>query len=118
MRTMTIAPFIVLGAFAAASLAQNNRPAGAGGSELQWMSIPQIHDKLESAGYRSIEKIKREHGNYEVRATDRAGERVKLYLHPQTGEVVERPQRGSGREQTSSSDCNKRRCRDDLPVAK
>ena len=42
----------------------------------------QIHDKLQAAGYRNIEKIERERGGYEVRATDRNGERVKLLRQP------------------------------------
>ena len=91
-------------------------------SEQPWLSIPQIIGKLEAAGYRNIEKIEREHGSYEVRATNRNGQRSKLYVHPQTGEVIsdrqrerkyersEREWRGAG-----SADCNERRCRDDLP---
>ncbi|WP_353739902.1 PepSY domain-containing protein, partial [Accumulibacter sp.] len=36
----------------------------------------QVHQKLEAAGYRNVEKIEREHGVYEARATDRNGVRV------------------------------------------
>ena len=125
MRTTSLAFLIALGAFAVSSFGQDNRPVVAGGSEQQWMSILQIHAKLEAAGYRNIEQIKREYGNYEVKATDRNGERVKLYLHPQTGEIVNQRQRGSRRDkydvresstnQPNPPDCNKRRCRDDLP---
>lgn len=49
--------------------------------------------RLESAGYRNIEKIERESGSYEVKATDLAGRRIKLYVHPQTGEVIDQRQR-------------------------
>jgi len=93
-------------------------------AERQWLSIGDVHRKLEAAGYRNVEKIEREHGTYEARATDRNGARVKLRIHPQTGEISDRGDRHDGarkREQDagakSSSDCNKRRCRDDLPVA-
>ncbi len=88
----------------------------------QWLSIPQVHAKLEAAGYRHIEKIERERGAYEVRATDRNGERVKLYLNPQTGDSMN--QRGDGKRlgnrdgegaRMSSANCSERRCRDDMP---
>jgi hypothetical protein len=72
-------------------------PAAAGPADRQWLSIPQIVDKLEAAGYRNIEKIEREHGNYEVRATNRDGKRSKLYVHPQTGEVIDHRQRARER---------------------
>lgn len=102
-------------------------PAFAGDSrgaagEGQWLSIGQIHDKLEAAGYRRIEKIERERGGYEARATDRNGERIKLHLNPQTGEVIDQRARKHGHGdrddrdgRRDSADCNKRRCRDDLP---
>ena len=85
-----------------------------------WLPIPQIHAKLEAAGYRNIEKIEREHGTYEVRATDQQGARVRLDVHPQTGAILERGARrqapdGTERRQRASAECNERRCRDDLP---
>lgn len=130
MRITTILSAFTLGAgLAAGSLllapafAEDNRPART--SERQWLSIPQIHDKLEAAGYRNIEKIEREDGGYEARATHRNGERVKLYLNPQTGDILNRRQRKSSSDnndsrgytqaQRNSADCNERRCRDDLP---
>lgn len=120
MRTMTIVSAIALGVLVAPSFAQDNRPAS--GSERQWLSIPQIHAKLEAAGYRNIEKIEREHGSYEVKATDRNGQRIKLHLNPQTGEVADQRQRDTKRDsadspngQRNSADCNTRRCRDDMP---
>lgn len=129
MRTTTILSALALGAglvtggvWLAPAFAQDNRPAST--AERQWLSIPQIHDKLVAAGYRNIEKIEREDGAYEVRATSRNGERVKLYLNPQTGEIRDRQEResrhddGDSRSVTNrqrSADCNERRCRDDLP---
>ncbi|MDP1611767.1 MAG: PepSY domain-containing protein [Sulfuritalea sp.] len=99
------------------SFAGESRTAPAG--ERQWLSIPQVHEKLEAAGYRDIEKIERERGGYEARATDRNGERIKLYVNPQTGALLDR-RAGRGfkdgdQRQRDSADCNKRRCRDDLP---
>lgn len=113
--------FAVGGAMLAPSFAGENRTAPAG--ERQWLSIPQIHQKLEAAGYRQIEKIERERGGYEARATDRQGERIKLYINPQTGEIIDRGSHGkrargaqgtSGDSRRNSADCNERRCRDDL----
>lgn len=117
--------FAVGGAMLAPSFAGENRTAPAG--ERQWLSISQVHEKLEGAGYRQIEKIERERGGYEARATDRQGERIKLYINPQTGEIIDRGSHGkrakgtqgtwgtSGDSRRNSVDCNERRCRDDLP---
>lgn len=123
MRTIIIVSAIVLGVFVAPAFAQDSRPAS--GGERQWLSIPQIHARLEAAGYRNIEKIEREQGSYEVKATDRNGTRIKLHLNPQTGEIVGQRQDGRRRAadagsdvpngQRSAAECNKRRCRDDLP---
>ncbi|MDQ1316191.1 MAG: hypothetical protein QG662_2300 [Pseudomonadota bacterium] len=130
MRTTTILSAFALGAGLVAggvalspAFADDDRPART--SERQWLSIPQIHDKLVAAGYRNIEKIEREDGAYEARATHRNGERVKLYLNPQTGDILDRrlgkssrdgsDSRGYTQGQRNSADCNERRCRDDLP---
>lgn len=90
-------------------------------SETQWLPLPKLIERLEAGGYRDIEKIERERGRYEVRATDHQGARVKLYLHPHNGELIDRGQErrwrddADSRPRTGSGDCNKRRCRDDLP---
>jgi hypothetical protein len=83
----------VAGALLAPSFAGEHRADPA--AERQWLSIAQIHDKLQAAGYRNVEKIERERGGYEVRATDPKGERIKLYVNPQTGEIMS--QRGDGK---------------------
>lgn len=131
MRTSTIVTALALGAgllaggvYLAPSFAQDNRPASVG--ERQWLSIPRIHDKLDAAGYRDIEEIEREHGGYEVRATNRDGERVKLYLDPHTGEIFDKNRRDQDRNdrlgradgKRRAADCTERRCRDDLPPPK
>lgn len=90
-----------------------------------WLSLAEILTRLEKAGYRNIEKIEREHGNYEARATDTNGQRVKLYINPRTGEVTDRRERGDRRENgyrdgtkdgQPAGEGNRRRCRDDLPA--
>ncbi len=123
MRTLTIAALLATVFFSMSSHAQDGRPASA--DKTKWLSIPEVHARLESAGYRNIEKIERESGSYEVKATDPAGHRLKLYVHPQTGDVINQRQRDAKRDkydsgnarnmQRNSADCNERRCRDDLP---
>lgn len=123
MRTLTIAALLATVFFSITSHAQEARSAGA--DRAKWLSIPEVHARLESAGYRNIEKIERESGSYEVKAIDHAGRRTKLYVHPQTGEVIDQRQRDVRRDkydggharsiQRDSADCNERRCRDDLP---
>lgn len=111
------AALIAGGSFAAASFAGEFR--GDGG-ERQWLSIREVADRLDAAGYRHIEKIEREGGSYEVRATDREGRRAKLYVNPQTGDITERRsesrRRDAGDDRRNAADCNERRCRDDLPA--
>lgn len=110
------------GSITAAALAASAQSQPAPAAQRPWLSIPQIHDTLEAAGYRNIEKIERERGNYEVKATSREGQRVKLYVHPQTGEILDLRRRDAKQDKPAGwgqrgSECNKRRCRDDLPAA-
>ena len=53
------------------------------------LTIRQVYDKMEAAGYRNISEIERssKHG-YEVKAYDPQGQRVKLRVDPQTGAVT------------------------------
>lgn len=128
MRILTIFASLTLGAALIAggialtpSFAGESRNSSSGAGERQWLSISQISTRIEAAGYRNVEKIEREHGVYEARATDRNGTRVKLHINPQTGEISNRSdheqrQEGSKRDRdsaSSSTNCNKRRCRDE-----
>lgn len=98
---------------------ERNERSDAAAGDHRWLSIPQVHDKLEAAGYRNVEKIEREHGGYEARATDRSGARVRLAVNPQTGEIADRPSKRAkaARDERAGqgAECNQRRCRDDLP---
>jgi hypothetical protein len=119
MRTLTLVSLLAAAFFSGLSQAQDVHSAA---DKAKWLSIPEVHARLEAAGYRNIEKIERESGAYEVKATDRAGRRIKLQVHPQTGDVIDQRQhdakrdkyRGTYKDQRSA-DCNERRCRDDLP---
>ena len=119
MRPLTITALLATVFVSVSSHAQDVRSAK--NDTARWLSIPEVAARLESAGYRNIEKIEREGGSYEVKATDPAGRRMKLYVHPQTGAVIDQRQRDrddsdhARNGQRSSADCNERRCRDDLP---
>ncbi len=119
MRPLTITALLATVFVSVSSHAQDVRSAK--NDTARWLSIPEVAARLESAGYRNIEKIEREGGSYEVKAADQAGRRIKLYVHPQTGEVIDQRQRDKydgghpKSNQRSSADCNERRCRDDLP---
>lgn len=126
MRTKTILSAIAVtvgllagGLFLSPSFAKDG--GNAAGKGQPWLSIAQVADRLDAAGYRNIEEIEREHGGYEVRATDRDGKRVKLRLNPWTGDVEQaRSRHGENARGVADVgrrgvECSERRCRDDLP---
>lgn len=131
MRTLTLLSALALGAglvgggiLLSPSFAQHVTLAAASPGTARWLTIGEIHDRLITAGYRNVEKIEREDGMYEARATSHQGERLKLYINPQSGEIRERHKpksrhdkdvRRSERYGQYAADCNERRCRDDLP---
>ena len=51
------------------------------------LSIRQIYDLLETAGYRDIRGIERECGRYKVKARNAQDERIKLNVNAATGAV-------------------------------
>ena len=53
------------------------------------LTIRDIYDRMEAAGYRDMREIELDNGRYEVKARNARGERVKLYVNASTG-VVER----------------------------
>ena len=59
-----------------------------------WLSIPQIHEKIVAAGYRDISEIEREDNAYEVKAIDRDGRKVKLVVDPTNGDLVRTDRKG------------------------
>lgn len=60
------------------------RPASEGSVRL---SICEIVARVEAQGYRDIDEIERESGNYDVEAKDSQGRRVELTVNDQTGKV-------------------------------
>jgi hypothetical protein len=110
MRTSTlfatlflIATVIVGGALLAPAFAQlQTSPSTLSGA--QWLTVAQIHDRVEAAGYREIEKIEREDRYYEVKASTADGRRVELYLDPVTAEVTSTKYKDERRDKRSMSD--------------
>lgn len=54
-----------------------------------WLTIPAIYEKVVAAGYSDIAEIERDKDVYEIKAVNSDGERVKLYVDPLNGEVLE-----------------------------
>ncbi|EXI67574.1 MAG: hypothetical protein AW08_01835 [Candidatus Accumulibacter adjunctus] len=125
LSSLVLAATLASGAFVRPAIAGDARSASATAGA-QWLPLGEIVRRLEAAGYRDIEKIEREHGAYEARATDRDGARVKLDIQPMTGHITPRASRSDRREGARSQEravdgaraqeCTKRRCRDDLPT--
>ena len=65
-------------------------PAALPDMQAQWVSIPQVLERLEAEGYGNVEKIERENERhaYEVKASDRNGRRLEFYVDGATGEVL------------------------------
>ena len=77
------------------ALAQSEQPARAVGQDItQATAAPAIPmeqalAQLEAEGYREVYEIEREHGKYEVKARNREGRIVELYLDARTGATLE-----------------------------
>lgn len=78
-------------------VAQAQTPAPASGMAPAGaeLTIRDIYDRLEAAGYRQIREIEWDDGRYEARARNAQGERVKLHVNGRSGEVEH--VRGRGR---------------------
>ena len=58
------------------------------GQRGDWLSLGQIQDKVEAAGYDDVRAIKRKKWGYKVKAQTSDNQRVKLYIEPLSGQVV------------------------------
>ena len=78
------------GAAIAPAFAQNAAPAATSAAPVQsnWMSIKDVLNKLEAAGYRDFREVERDDNRYDVKATDPQGQRVELDVDPVTGDVL------------------------------
>ena len=57
------------------------------------LTIRDVYDRVEAAGYQRIREIEWDDGRYEVKARDAQGVRVKLYVDGDTGTITPRRQR-------------------------
>ena len=64
--------------------AQTQTPPPANAPQL---TVRDIYDRVEAAGYRNIREIEHEHGRYEVKAQNAQGAHVKLYVNATSGAV-------------------------------
>jgi len=80
---------LAAGAAAQAQTAAPAQAAQTAPAAAPMLTIRQVYDKMEAAGYRNISEIERssKHG-YEVKAYDPQGQRVKLRVDPQSGAVT------------------------------
>jgi hypothetical protein len=67
--------------------------SGFSASRDQWMTIPQVTEKLASQGY-DVRQVRAEGGGYELYAVDKQGKRVEALVNPVTGEIL-RAENGS-----------------------
>lgn len=73
-------------------------PATAATESAPTLTMEQVLAQLRDQGYGEVYEIERERDRFEVKARDREGRRVELYLDARTGETVktERKDRGDG----------------------
>ena len=60
-------------------------PAAASAPAAPQLTLRDIYDRVEAAGYRNIREIEHEHGRYEVKAQNAQGAHVKLYVNATSG---------------------------------
>lgn len=80
-----------------------------------WLAIPAIHEKVTGAGYSDIHEIERERDGYKVKAYDSNGDRVKLFVDPFSGEVLNaRAKKGKSEKYRDARDRSNDRYSSDL----
>ena len=84
-KMLPLAAFVLALAGAAPAFAEEGEASCGNSPREQWLSEDAIKAKGLALGY-DVGSVKVEGGCYELQATDKA--KVKLYLHPVTGEVV------------------------------
>ncbi|MBS0465821.1 MAG: PepSY domain-containing protein [Proteobacteria bacterium] len=62
-------------------------PAAVAAPAAQQLTIRDIYDRVEAAGYRDMREIEWDHGRYEVKASNAQGQRVKLNVNAATGAI-------------------------------
>ena len=67
-------------------------PAATAAEPKPRLTVREIADRVEAAGYRDITEIELDGSHYEVKARDAQGARIKLVVNAGSGEI-ERPRR-------------------------
>lgn len=95
MRTSSLVASITLattllagGALVAAPVLAQATTTATSAATAAELSIKQIVDRVEAAGYRDIKEVEREDDRYEVKATTADGRRAELYLDPVSGDIT------------------------------
>lgn len=94
------AGLIAGGVMLAPAFAQNANPTAASAgaaADSQWLSMREVLERLEAAGYSDFEEIERERDGYEIKAVDVNGQRVEIDVHPLTAEVLKTEVKGDKR---------------------
>ena len=88
MHTITRHSILALAMGAALTLgiaqAQTQTPPPANAPQL---TVRDIYDRVEAAGYRDIREIEWDDGHFEVKASNAQGQRVKLDVNATTGAI-------------------------------
>ena len=56
-------------------------------SSAKLLTIRDIYDRVDAAGYREVREIDLDHGRYEVKALNAQGQSVKLYVNARSGAI-------------------------------
>lgn len=56
-------------------------------SSAKLLTIRDIYDRVDAAGYRQVREIDLDHGRYEVKALNAQGQSVKLYVNARSGAI-------------------------------
>ena len=86
------------GLAAAQVVAPEDRPAASGEEAVatggKGLPMTEIIAALEAEGYTDFREIEREEGTYEVKARNKEGRFVEVYVLPETGKVVRSEEEG------------------------
>lgn len=101
MKHLTILSAIALTTAAFGGIASASPASDTAESE-NWLQIPAIYNSVEAAGFTNIREIERESKGYEVKASNAEGQKVKLYVDPLSGEIIDSRSKGEKMEKNDS----------------
>lgn len=91
LRGLTAMKLIVMGGLITLSGASIAGPKCTDEPESKWLTAEQMTKKFQALGYQdSVKKLHVSKGKcWEIYGTNKAGEKVEVYFHPITAEIVE-----------------------------